>query len=139
MLGWPPMLALAFIGNEYERFWLDLWDKYGKHLPSGSIPLMIAGCIVGTGIGYSGWWCRDKVSATSYTLIGVMNKCLTVLVNLLIWDNHASPQGCACLFLCLIGGSLYRQAPLRGFKDVIDIEEQKLIKEGVEEDYVHKK
>lgn len=42
-----------------------------------------------------------------------MNKCLTVLLNLVVWDQHAPPGGIAFLFLCLIGGSLYRQAPMR--------------------------
>lgn len=128
LFGWPPMLAFAAIAGEYDSFWSDLWGKFDGHLPKGSIPFMVAGCIVGTGIGYSGWWCRDKISATTFTLVGVMNKCLTVLVNLLIWDNHASPEGCACLFVCLIGGSLYRQAPLRRTIEKSlpeDVEEQK--------------
>jgi len=38
-------------------------------------------CIVGIAIGYSGWWCRDLISATSYTLVGVINKLLTVTVS----------------------------------------------------------
>lgn len=45
-----------------------------------------------------------------------MNKCLTVLLNLIVWDRHAAPGGIASLVLCLIGGSLYRQAPLRKSK-----------------------
>jgi hypothetical protein len=42
-----------------------------------------------------------------------MNKCLTILGNVMIWDKHASPAGIASLFVCLGGGFLYRQAPLR--------------------------
>ena len=57
--------------------------------------------------------CRGKVSATSFTIIGVMNKCLTILLNLVVWDQHAPPGGIAALLLCLIGGALYRQAPMR--------------------------
>jgi GDP-mannose transporter len=113
VLGWPPMLLFAHMGNEYSRFWNDLWLREGARFPPGSLWLLGLGCIVGTLIGYSSWWCRDKVSATSFTLIGVMNKCITVLLNLLIWEHHAPPLGIASLFLCLVGGSLYRQAPLR--------------------------
>lgn len=113
LLGWPPMLLFAHIGNEYQRFWNDLWEREGSRFPPGSIPLLLLGSVVGTGIGYSSWWCRDKVSATSFTLIGVMNKCLTVLLNLLVWDQHANSHGIASLFLCLIGGSMYKQAPMR--------------------------
>jgi GDP-mannose transporter len=53
------------------------------------------------------------VAATTYTIIGVMNKMGTVLINVLMWDNHASPLGIASLATCLVGGSLYQQAPLR--------------------------
>lgn len=42
-----------------------------------------------------------------------MNKCLTVLVNSLIWDQHAGPGGIFCLFLCIAGGIIYKQAPMR--------------------------
>lgn len=113
LLGFPPMLLFAQWGNEYNKLWDDLWLREDARIPAGSVPLMIIGCIVGTGIGYSSWWCRDKVSATSFTIIGVMNKCLTVLANLLMWDNHAPPMGIASLFLCLVGGTIYRQAPMR--------------------------
>ena len=38
-----------------------------------------------------------------------MNKCLTILGNVMLWDKHATPAGIASLFLCLGGGFLYRQ------------------------------
>ena len=40
----------------------------------------------------------------------------------LIWDKHASPMGIAALCVCLSGGALYQQAPLRrpkGYEPVI--------------------
>ncbi|KAL7481984.1 hypothetical protein ACHAW6_007670 [Cyclotella cf. meneghiniana] len=116
MLGWPPMLGFAWMGGEYSRFYNDIMNRAIKGEPlfsKAAILLSLLGCVVGTGIGYSGWYCRDKVSAASYTLIGVMNKCLTVLVNLLIWDNHAPMEGIASLALCLVGGAFYSQAPMK--------------------------
>jgi GDP-mannose transporter len=77
LLGFPPMMIFAKMGGEFERFWFDMWAREDARFPPGSIALLLLGCVVGTGIGYSSWWCRDKVSATSFTLIGVMNKCLT--------------------------------------------------------------
>lgn len=120
LLGWPPMIVFAQMGGEFDRL-KDMVAEYGANsytglllkLPNESLALMVMGCLVGTGIGYTGWWCRSKVSATSYTLIGVLNKCVTVLVNLMIWDNHAPPSGIMSLLLCLIGGSFYKQAPMR--------------------------
>ena len=70
-------------------------------------------CAFGIGISWAGFWCQSLVSATTYTVVGVMNKMLTVTVNVLIWDKHASGSGIAALCLCLVGGSLYQQSPLR--------------------------
>ncbi len=33
------------------------------------------------------------VSATTYTLVGVVNKFFTVLLNVIIWDKHSTPFG----------------------------------------------
>merc|ERR1719401_3018908 len=68
---------------------------------------------VGIGIGWSGWNCRNKVSATSYTLLGVLCKVVSVLLNVFIWDKHATVPGLAWLMVCLSCSSVYRQAPLR--------------------------
>jgi len=113
LLGWPPMLLFAKMNNEYEKFWEKMWESDDQRFPTGSLALLFLGCVVGTGIGYSSWWCRSKVSATTFTLIGVMNKCITILANVLVWDKHASATGIGFLFLCLGGGSIYQQAPMR--------------------------
>ena len=127
LLGWPPMIVLAELSGEFTRMH-QMMAEYDVNTVYGLVTkmsvtcqaLVVLGCIIGTGIGYTGWWCRSKVSATSYTLIGVINKCLTVFVNILIWDQHATPEGIASLFLCLIGGSFYQQAPMR--KDKVEVE-----------------
>ena len=111
LLGIWPMLLFAVMGHEPERFRADRIE--GKTISPAAFVFLALGCIAGIGIGYSSWWCRDKVSATSFTLIGVMNKCLTVLLNLVIWDQHAKGGGIASLGLCLVGGALYQQSPLR--------------------------
>merc|ERR1712060_674074 len=70
-------------------------------------------CVFGIGISWTGWNCRSKVSATAYTLLGVVCKLISVILNVLIWDKHASPRGMLWLLLCLVCSSAYRQAPLR--------------------------
>jgi solute carrier family 35 protein len=57
-----------------------------------------------------------QVSATSFTVVGIVCKLATVVVNLLIWDKHATPAGLAALGVCLFAGSIYQQAPLRSEK-----------------------
>jgi drug/metabolite transporter (DMT)-like permease len=135
LLGILPMMALATVGNEYSQLRTFWWASSEHHIPPASIPLLIAGCLVGTGIGYSGWWCRGVVSATSFTLIGVMNKCLTILINLLIWDQHAKPGGIASLFLCIAGGIIYQQAPMKGAKtDPVVMADDEAFKTDVSEE-----
>jgi hypothetical protein len=64
------MLLLANVSNEYSKFWDFFWANPEYGLPPTSIFLLILGSFVGTGIGYSSWWCREMVSATTFTLIG---------------------------------------------------------------------
>lgn len=113
LLGIWPMLFFAYLSGEPAKFRADHDDGFLIQTKPAAFIFLLMGCVVGTGIGYSSWWCRDKVSATSFTLIGVMNKCLTILLNLYIWDKHAPPGGIASLALCLVGGAVYQQAPMR--------------------------
>jgi hypothetical protein len=69
--------------------------------------------VLSAGIGFSSWWCRSLVSATSFTMIGVLNKLVTVALNVLVWEKHSSPLGTAFLLVCLFGGAFYEQAPMR--------------------------
>eukprot|EP00538_Stauroneis_constricta_P011605 CAMPEP_0119553350 /NCGR_PEP_ID=MMETSP1352-20130426/6124_1 /TAXON_ID=265584 /ORGANISM="Stauroneis constricta, Strain CCMP1120" /LENGTH=350 /DNA_ID=CAMNT_0007599743 /DNA_START=66 /DNA_END=1118 /DNA_ORIENTATION=- len=115
LLGILPMMVLASVKSEYTKFW-DFWwsaDENEAHMPPIAIFLLVLGSLIGAGIGYSAWWCRSLISATSFTLIGVLNKCLTILLNIMVWDKHAAPGGIACLFLCLVGGIIYQQPPMR--------------------------
>ncbi|PIA65403.1 hypothetical protein AQUCO_00100708v1 [Aquilegia coerulea] len=50
------------------------------------------------------------ISATAFTVTGVVNKFLTVAINVLIWDKHATPFGLICLLVTLVGGVLYNQS-----------------------------
>jgi drug/metabolite transporter (DMT)-like permease len=68
LLGLAPMLVFAMVGREFQHLHADRTE--GKRLTGPAVTFLLLGCIAGTAIGYSGWWCRDKVSATSYTLIG---------------------------------------------------------------------
>ncbi|GMI92772.1 golgi nucleotide sugar transporter 4, GDP-fucose transporter 1 [Hibiscus trionum] len=53
---------------------------------------------------------RKAISATAFTVTGVVNKFLTVVINVMIWDKHATPFGLICLLFTLAGGVLYQQS-----------------------------
>ncbi|KAL2961947.1 hypothetical protein AAZX31_17G115600 [Glycine max] len=67
-------------------------------------------CLFGLLISFFGFAARRAVSATAFTVTGVVNKFLTVAINVLIWDKHASPIGLVCLFFTIVGGILYQQS-----------------------------
>ena len=60
---------------------------------------------------YSGWYCRGMISATAYTLVGVVNKFVTILLNIFIWEKHSTALGLLAVCCCLISGVFYEQAP----------------------------
>jgi hypothetical protein len=41
---------------------------------------------------------------------GVVNKFLTVAINVMIWDKHATGFGLVCLLFTIVGGILYQQS-----------------------------
>merc|ERR1740130_2216132 len=77
-------------------------------------PLIALGisCTAGVAISYFAFLCRAAVSATSFTVVGNVCKIITVLINISIWDKHATPVGISCLFVSLGAGGIYQQAPM---------------------------
>jgi len=66
--------------------------------------------VAGLSISFFGFSCRKAFSATTFTVIGVVNKFLTVLINLTIWDRHASTPGVISLLVCITGAVFYQQS-----------------------------
>jgi GDP-mannose transporter len=103
-----PMFLLGYVYGDYENIGVKL-----SEIPANGVLVILFSCFGGTLIGYSGWLCRGMVSATTYTLVGVVNKFLTLLLNVLIWDKHSSPTGLAAVCLCMLAGTFYQQSPRR--------------------------
>jgi hypothetical protein len=38
----------------------------------------------------------------------------------MIWDQHAPPGGIFCLFICIAGGMIYQQAPMRNERKPVE-------------------
>jgi len=108
LLAAMPMFLLGYGNGDYE----NIAESFSE-MPANGMAILIFSCVAGTLIGYTGWLCRGMISATSYTLVGVVNKFLTVLLNVAIWDKHSSPMGLAAVCLCLGSGMFYQQSPMR--------------------------
>ncbi|KAJ1481552.1 hypothetical protein T484DRAFT_1954091 [Baffinella frigidus] len=76
-------------------------------LSSLAFAAVLLSCILGLCISVTAFHCRGMVSATSYSLIGNMNKVLTVLINRSVTSHHSTAWGAACLVGCLLSGYAY--------------------------------
>jgi GDP-mannose transporter len=74
---------------------------------------LVLSCVVGVAMSHAGYLMRSNVSATAGVVVGVVCKIGSVLINLVLWDQHATPVQLVFLAVGLAGGSLFRQAPLR--------------------------
>jgi hypothetical protein len=61
-----------------------------KPEPDAWIALFFS-CLIGVGIGYTAWWCRQLTTPTTFTLVGVVNKVFTVRCTL----HSQSMSACA--------------------------------------------
>lgn len=108
LLSIVPMGLIAMFAGDFSQSVTTLFSMsfyaYG---------VLLFSCVAGTAIGYTAWLCRGMISATSFTLVGVVNKFLTVLLNVVIWDKHSSPMGIFAVCICLCCGVFYQQAPRR--------------------------
>ena len=98
LLAAVPMFLLGYLAGDYEGLYERLVE-----MPTNGMLVLLFSCVAGTLIGYTGWLCRGMVSGASYTLIGVVNKFVTILLNVLLWDKHSSPMGLFAVCICLLG------------------------------------
>lgn len=75
--------------------------------------ILLLSCILGLSLAWSGATLRARVSATTFTVVGVACKCVTEFVNYIMWDKHANTLGMVALAFCLAGSTIYRPAPQR--------------------------
>lgn len=69
--------------------------------------------VLGAAMSYYAWLARSLVSATSFTILGNVCKVISIVINVTLWDKHASPFGIICLLFCLAAAYCYKQAPMR--------------------------
>lgn len=106
VLSIPPTLCLGYFFGEFNELEYVEWDSY-------QVGALVASCLVGVGISYAGFNLRKLVTATSFTVIGVLCKIASVLLNVLIWDKHANMVGMAALTICIFAGTFYQQSGKR--------------------------
>jgi len=70
-------------------------------------------CVIGVAISYAGFNLRKLVSATTFTVIGVMCKLITVLLNDFLWSQHSNLMGHVGLGLCIAAGFAFEKSKVQ--------------------------
>ncbi|CAN8240173.1 unnamed protein product [Cochlearia groenlandica] len=83
------------------------WYSFQVVLPVG------LSCLFGLAISFFGFSCRRAISATGFTVLGIVNKLLTVVINLIVWDKHSTFVGTLGLLVCMFGGVMYQQSTIK--------------------------
>ncbi|CAN1120189.1 GDP-fucose transporter 1 [Linum perenne] len=99
---------LVLTGEHTEVF--DALANGGNWFKVDAFSAVALSCVFGVLISFFGFAARKAISATAFTVTGVVNKFLTVVINVMIWDKHATPFGLLCLLFTLCGGVLYQQS-----------------------------
>jgi GDP-mannose transporter len=97
-----PMALLTDIWSGDTSFMKVEWS------PNAVLAVSLS-CVVGVAISYAGFNLRKLVSATSFTVVGVVCKLVTVLINDLIWTHHSNAIGHIGLLVCIAAGFLYER------------------------------
>ncbi|XP_058074606.1 GDP-fucose transporter 1 [Magnolia sinica] len=106
------MMAPLFwvLTGEYADVFSAIGSNSGNWVDPVTFVAVALSCVFGLLISFFGFAARKAISATAFTVTGVVNKFLTVVINVLIWDKHASPFGLVCLLFTIVGGVLYQQS-----------------------------
>lgn len=114
ILSIPPTLILGAVLGDFQ----DYQAMDPEEIKPDAWLWVGLSCVFGIAIGYSGWAARDMISATSYTLVGVVNKLLSVTVSVLFINPNATPASIGALLICLLGSTQYSQPPYREDKKI---------------------
>ncbi|KAK1317698.1 GDP-mannose transporter GONST3 [Acorus calamus] len=104
-------LELLIMG-ELKKIKHDISDETSWYSLAVVLPVGLS-CLFGLAISFFGFSCRRAISATGFTVLGIVNKLLTVVINLIIWDKHSTFVGTVGLLICMLGGVLYQQSTMK--------------------------
>ncbi|XP_066352397.1 GDP-fucose transporter 1-like [Miscanthus floridulus] len=102
--------VFGFLTGEHLSVFRAIESRGQSWFELDSFVAVALSCVFGLLISFFGFAARKAISATAFTVTGVVNKFLTVAINVMIWDKHANTFGLVCLLFTLAGGVLYQQS-----------------------------
>eukprot|EP00927_Polykrikos_kofoidii_P064351 TRINITY_DN5951_c0_g2_i1.p1 TRINITY_DN5951_c0_g2~~TRINITY_DN5951_c0_g2_i1.p1 ORF type:complete len:368 (+),score=47.80 TRINITY_DN5951_c0_g2_i1:67-1104(+) len=99
----PLVLAALVINGDTSVTMIEGWT-------SEQTVVIFLSCLVGLGISYAGFHLRKLVTATSFSVVGVVCKLITVLLNDVIWTHHSNAVGHCGILVCIAACYAYEQS-----------------------------
>ncbi|CAG9462284.1 unnamed protein product [Pedinophyceae sp. YPF-701] len=99
----PALIIMVVHGELTPSVFVTLFTT-----PRALLAAFVTG-LLGLAMSILSWALRSAVSALSFTVIGVMNKVLSVMINGVIWDKHGSTMGMLLTVGGILAGALYEQ------------------------------
>jgi GDP-mannose transporter len=66
--------------------------------------------VIGFGLNFASLWCVSSTSATTYAIVGTLNKIPITILGFLLFDTKLTSQGIGFVVLATLGGLLYGYA-----------------------------
>jgi len=79
---------------------------------------LLFSCVFGLGMSYLSFTLRGQISATSFTMVGNVCKLVSIALNSVVWNRHASDFGTMSVILCVCSSIFYEQPPLRNRSEI---------------------
>lgn len=117
------------IMGEFQQLKHDSSLQSGLYSFEVLLPVGLS-CLFGLSISFFGFSCRKSISATGFTVLGVVNKLLTIVINLMIWDKHTTLVGTMGMLICMLGGIFYQQSATKSrsiASDAVPNDEEKVL------------
>ena len=105
------MPAGVTVTGEYQKILesVNAGEFYARlSQPEVQFPVALS-CAFGLSISFFALNARKALTATAFTVLGVVCKFGTVFVNTVVWKSHASPTGIFFVCVCIGGGVLFQQ------------------------------
>ena len=106
-LALPILIVLLSIGVEKHNVF-EL-----QNVPISSYVAITLTCFAGATLSFTGMSLRTELSATAYTILGIVCKMASTLLNEIFVEPERDLPRLSCVAAVIISSSFYKQAPLR--------------------------
>jgi len=100
------VLPICLLSGELDAF------RNARIMTAPFLIANLAAGLLGFYLNFSSLWCVSATSATTYAVVGSLNKIPTTVLGFILFDVHLTKQGVYFITLATVGGGLYAYAKL---------------------------